>query len=236
MAILVGMHPGGRNSFAISALFWTGRLPALLIGSRAYSGVNAVLYDIMSVFGEWGELTAAAIASPLTWSGTPDGRRDCDRALKELVPAWAPSNWLRAPNVLPGSVGIQGPALAWSLAVEAKQGNLPKHQIYETHPRLSLGRFARDLREPLCGYRQRSITKDERTKYVTRLVDRLVDPGIIRIETDTPQIPEELEALVCATTALAVAFPQCGLITREMSGGDIRPVGRRSVILLEALP
>ena len=38
----------------------------------------------------------------------------------------------RSPNALPGAVGVQGPALTWAMAVEAKQGGLPKHTTIET--------------------------------------------------------------------------------------------------------
>ena len=45
-----------------------------------------------------------------------------------------------------------------------------------------------------------------------------------------------VHALTCAVTAMAVAFPETGLITHEIPGGEIRPVGKRSLVILGGLP
>lgn len=236
MAILLGARPGGRGGFAVSALFWTGRLPARLIHSRSVSGVQAVLEEIMGVVGEWGELTVAAIDAPLTWSGSENGERAVDVALRKLAPSWAPRGWFRAPNALPGAVAIQGPALAWALAVEAKRGLLPEHRIVETHPRASLARTLRDLRQPVLDYRDKKVSEERRRQALEQIVTRFVDAGVIAKEVEGPHSPEELEGLVCAIVALAVGVESTGLVSRELEGAEIRPVGTRPVVLLEALP
>ena len=236
MPILVGAHPGGRNSFAVSALFWTGRLPAMLIGSRAYSGVDAVLNDIMGTFGEWGELSAAAIDSPLTWSGSPNGWRECDRELKRYIPQWVPRTWHRSPNALPGAIGIQGPALTWSLAVEAKRGNIPVHTVVEAHSRISMARVMPEMRKSSLSYSRRDLTVATRRKHVARLVEHLVDSGALKIELEPPSSPEQLDALMCALTALSAHAPDSGLVSHTFEGGEIRPVGTRKLVILDALP
>ncbi len=236
MPILIGAHPGGRNSFAVTALFWTGRLPCMVVGVRSYSGVDAVCKDIMGVFGEWGEMTAAGIDAPLTWSGTPNGWRACDLALKELTPEWAPKTWNRAPNALPGTVGVQGPALTWAMAAEAKRGTLPEHQVYETNPRLSLARINPDNRAAVLGYRKRETAAPARKKHVEKLAERFSDAGVVKYEVNPPATADELDALVSAVSALAVAFPECGVLARTLEGGEIRPVGKRSLVILDGLP
>lgn len=236
MAILLGVRPGGRDGFAVSALFWTGRLPGRLIASHSFSGVRSVLHNILGIVGEWGALDAVAIDAPLTWSGSENGERPADAALRDLTPPWVPRTWFRPPNALPGAVAIQGPALAWVLALEAKRGNLPPHTVVETHSRGSLSRIARDLPASVVGYRDRALDEAARQTHRLSLVNRFVDAGIVSLEIPPPQTPEELESLVCAVTAMAVAFPECGLTVHELEGGDIRPVGTRSVALLSALP
>lgn len=236
MAILIGVDPGGRNSFAVSALFWSGRLPAMHIGCRSYSGVDAVLRDISSVFGEWGELSAVAISAPLTWSGAPSGWRDCDLALRDRLPSWAPATWLRAPNTQPGAVVVQGPALAWALAREIKGGVLPSHPVVETHPLVSLARTMPDLKDSILGYRRRNVAARSRQKHTRRLIDRFVDAGIMKLESDVPTTAAELHASVAAIVALGCAFPDSGLVTHESKGGEIRPVGMRKLVILDALP
>jgi hypothetical protein len=236
MPILIGAHPGGRNSFAVCALWWTGRLPAGVVGVRSYSGVDAVCKDIMGVFGEWGELTAAGIDAPLTWSGTPNGWRPCDLAVKDLTPDWAPSNWHRAPNQLPGTIGVQGPALTWAMAAEAKRGTLPEHQVFETNPRVSLARITPDNRAGVIGYRKRETASPARKKHVEKLAERLTDAGMVKYEVPPPVTADELDALISALSVLAISFPECGILSRSLEGGEIRPVGKRSLVILDGLP
>ena len=235
MGIVIGANPGGRRSFAISALFWSGKAPALLIDSRSYSGVMDVLQDIIGVIGEWGELDAAAIAAPLTWSGSSSGWRDCDLGLKKHLPKWAPNSWLRSPNALSGAVAVQGPALTWAMAYEAKRGLLPEHAVFETHPRASLTSILPDMQKSLIGYRNREVGAKTRAKHVAKIAERLVDTGLVRLE-HSPSNADELEGMVCALTALAKAYPECGLVTREFEGAPIRPVGKRNLIVLAGLP
>jgi predicted nuclease with RNAse H fold len=204
--------------------------------ARAFSGVHAVLNEVMGVVGEWGELSAAAIDAPLTWAGTPTGVRHADELLQKRVPDWVPATWFRPPNALPGAVAIQGPALTWAMKVETKLGNLPEHDIYETHPRASLSRTARDLKASILGYRNRDLKDATRRKHIATLVERFVDSGNVALEAPAPTIAEELEALVSALTALGVTYPQSGLVTHVVGGGPIRPVGTRQIAILDALP
>ncbi|HET6346464.1 MAG TPA: DUF429 domain-containing protein [Myxococcota bacterium] len=236
MAILVGVQPGGKGNFAVTALYWSGNLPAIVFRARSYSGVDEVLGDIMGTTGEWGNLTMVAIAAPLTWSGSPSGWRRCDRAMMKALPSWAPKTWLRAPNSLPGAVSVQGPALTWAMAKEAKVGQLPAHGVVETHPRISLANIAGDLQGAVLDYRRRDTSSDARQAHVETLLKRLTEPGLLRIDADSPRGPDELDALVCAMVALGVAVPDAGLVIQEHPGGDIRPVGKRSVMLLSAFP
>jgi hypothetical protein len=61
--------------------------------------------------------------------------------------------------------------------------------------------------------------------------------GILRVESEVvPTTAQELDALVCAFTALGVAAPDSGIVINELQGGDLRPVGKRPVVVLEALP
>jgi predicted nuclease with RNAse H fold len=236
MAILVGVQPGGKGNFAVTALYWSGKLPAIVFRARSYFGVDEVLADIMGTTGEWGSLTMVAIAAPLSWSGTPSGWRRCDRAMVKGLPAWAPKTWLRAPNSLPGAVSVQGPALTWAMAKEAKLGQLPEHGVVETHPRVCLSHIASDLQAAVLDYRRRDISAEARQGHVEALLKRLTEPGMLRIDADSPRGPDELDALVCAMVALGVAVPDSGLVIQEHAGGDIRPVGKRSVMLLTAFP
>jgi hypothetical protein len=236
MPILIGAHPGGKNSFAVCALFWPGKLPAMLVGVRSYSGVDAVLKDIVGVFGEWGDLTAAGIAAPLSWSGTPNGWRECDLELKKLVPEWAPKSWSRSPNALPGTIGVQGPALTWGMAYETKRGLLPEHKVFECVPRVSLSRIAPEERAAVVGYRNKDVGGAAKKKHVEKLVERFVDSGVVKLEVNAPVIPEELDALVAAVSVLAVTHDETGILTRTLDGGEIRPVGKRQLVILDALP
>lgn len=236
MGILVGVHPGGKSKFAVSAVYWNGKLPVALFHARSYSGVDEVLSDIIGLVGEWGGLDGVAIDGPLTWSGNPSGWRSSDLALRKSMPPWLPKSWVKPPNTLPGAISVQGPALTWALAREVRQGMLPEHPLFETHPRLTLAAIARDLREPVLNYRNRLLSAQRREQHIARLVERLVETGIVRIEAEAPKTADELDALVCSVVALAKIAPATGLITREWVGGDIRPVGKRSIVLLTALP
>ncbi len=232
----MGIDPGGKNRFAASTLYYNGRLPASLIASKVHSGVDDVLADVVGQTGEWSELTAVAIAAPLTWSGVPSGWRNCDVVARRLLPDWVPKSWWRPPNVLSGAVAVQGPALAWALAREIKGGVLPQHKTFETHPRASLALVACDLRAAILGYQRREATAAEQRKHVARIVEHFVDAGIVRIETKPPVTGDELQGLICALTALGACAPETGLVVHELEGGDIRPVGKRSLALLKALP
>ncbi|MBI5507741.1 MAG: DUF429 domain-containing protein [Deltaproteobacteria bacterium] len=234
--ILVGVHPGGRNKFAVTTLFYNGRLPAAIVSSRAHSGVDDVLADIVGLVGEWGELNGAAIDAPLTWAGLPSGWRDCDLKAQRLLPAWAPKAWWRPPNVLPGAVAVQGPALAWALAREIKSGILPHHRLFETHPRTSLALCASDLKPNILGYRSVGVALSERRRHVGRLLGHFGDAGVVKSEVEPPTSPDELDSLVCAITALGAVAQDCGLVVHELQGGEIRPVGHRTLAVLKALP
>lgn len=236
MAIMVGVQPGGKGNFAVCSLYWTGKLPAIVFESRSYAGVDEVLVDIMGVSGEWGNLTQAAVAAPLTWSGSPSGWRKCDKALRREIPGWAPETWLRAPNSLSGAFTVQGPALVWAMAKEAKLNQLPPHGVVETHPRLCLAHIASDLSAAVLGYRDKELTAPQRAAHVKTLLQRVTEPGIVRIDAEPPQSSDELDALICAMVALGVAVPECGLVLNEIPGGDIRPVGKRTVNILQAFP
>lgn len=235
MPILLGIRPGGRDGFAVVALFWTGRPPVQMIAAHTLSGVQAVTNEIMGVVGEWGELTAATVDAPLTWSGTPTGRREADDKLRALVPSWVPKTWFRSPNALPGAVAVQGPAVTWALAVEAKRGNIPVHKLLECHSRASLARTVPELKASVLGYRSPKLSRGTRQRHVERLLRHLSESGNVKFEVNPPKNAEELEALVCAMTALAIAFPESGLVAHEVPGSEIRPVGRRNIAILDAL-
>ncbi|MEE8409767.1 MAG: hypothetical protein V3T05_09195 [Myxococcota bacterium] len=236
MSILLGVHPGGRNKFAVCALFYSGRFPAMVVRVRSHSGVEAVLQDIIGVVGEWGELDATAVNSPLTWSGAPNGWRDCDSRLRQMLPAWAPRAWVRPPNSLAGAVAVQGPALAWALAQEVKRGLLPKHKMVETHSRVSLANVARHMSTSVIALARPGLKASTRRRHIARLVEDLVDAGLIKLEVEPPDTVEELAALVCAITALGAASAESGLVVAQLPGGDIRPIGKRPVVVLQALP
>lgn len=236
MAILLGVRPGGRNSFAVAALFWTGRLPGRLVLIKSHSGVQAVLNTIIGLVGEWGELTTVAVDAPLSWTGSATGWRPCDEAIRQLVPAGLPRTWVRSPNALPGAVGIQGTALTWTLALEAKEGNIPLHTAVETNARISMARCLRQAHGAISAYRHRATKAPARSLHVQSLTSQLVDAGTIVLEGSPPRSVEELDAVVSAVVAMAVAFPECGLVTHSFAGGNIRPVGSRSVVVLDALP
>lgn len=236
MSVVIGVHPGGKNKFAVCALFWNGRPPASLFRSRSYSGVDEVLADIVGTYGEWGDLKSVAIDAPLTWAGSHSGWRPCDLALRKALPKWAPRTWIRPPNTLPGAISVQGPALAWALAHEIKRAQLPEHSLVETHPRLALSHIASDLQAAVLGYRNRDLKPARLRAHLTRLTQRIVDAGIVRMETEPPQTADELDAMVCAVTALGKAEPDSGLVLAEWAGGEIRPVGKRPLVILRALP
>ena len=234
--ILIGVSPGGRNKFATTALFFSGRLPASIVFTRVQSGVDDVLGSVVGIVGEWGELSAVAVAAPLTWSGVPSGWRACDRTMRKLFPAWMPKTWWRPPNLLPGSVAVQGPALAWALAREIKAGILPQHHLYETHPRASLALVAGDLKASILGYRQAGTTAPQKRKHIARLLETFRDAGAVKTEVEPPHTADELDALICAVTALGAVAPESGLVVHELEGGEIRPVGKRALAILKALP
>lgn len=237
MSVLIGVHPGGRMKFAVSALFWSGKLPVSVFRARSYSGVDDVLADIVGVQGEWGSLAGIAIDAPLTWSGAPSGWRACDLELRKNMPSWVPKTWIRPPTTIPGAISVQGPALGWALAQEIRNGQLPEHSLVETNPRLSLASIASDLREAVLGYRGRDVSDEQVDAHIKRLVGRLEEAGIVRIEeASAPKTPDELDALACAVVALGRAFPDSGLVLGEWQGGEIRPIGRRQVAILRGLP
>ncbi|MFC1609786.1 DUF429 domain-containing protein [Myxococcota bacterium] len=236
MSVVIGVHPGGRSRFAVCALFWQGRLPAMFFTSRAYSSVQEVLEDIVGVVGEWGNINVMAVDAPLTWAASVGGLRECDKKLRAHLPSWVPRTWVRAPNGQSGAATIQGPALVWALAREAKQGLLQLPEFCEAHARASLARIANDLRTAVIGYRKRDLSQTTREKHLQTLVDRLIDTGLVKLEVARPASADELDALVCAVTALGHAYPESGLIVRELPGDQIRPVGKRSLYIIDGLP
>ncbi len=236
MGVVIGAHPGGRSKYAVSALFYGANLPALMFRSRAYSGTDEVLADIVGTYGEWGELAAVAIDAPLTWAGGQSGWRDCDLEIRERLPGWVPRTWIRPPNAISGAIGVQGPALAWSLAQEIRSGQLPKHRVVETNPRVGLARIAPDLRDAILTYREPKQSAKSRRAALDALLTRFTDAGLITLEDTPPASSSELDALICAIVALANAHPETGLIVQSFTGGDIRPVGQREVSLLYGIP
>ena len=236
MAIVFGVIPGRSGHFATAALYYDKGIKSSLVLSKTLMGVDDAIATIIGLVGEWGDLSAVAVAAPLTWSGAAHGWRSCDVELRERLPAWAPRSWLRPPNTLPGSVSVQGPALVWALANEIKNGQLPKHALVETWPRLSLALSCEEDVTSILGATNRGATAVGRRESVASLIKRFSQGGIIEVEIEPPNEPEEIEALIAALTALAVAVPTSGLITLELSGGAIRPVGDRPVVLLQGLP
>src|SRR5687768_1079421 len=104
MAIVFGVHPGGKNAFALAALYYSGRLPASLVATRSVSSVAEAKDYLVGVVGEWGDqLSVVAVNAPLTWSGGASGWRPSDLALRKRLPDWAPRTWYRAPTALPGT-------------------------------------------------------------------------------------------------------------------------------------
>ena len=75
-----------------------------------------------------------------------------------------------------------------------------------------------------------------RRAHTKKLFDRFVDAGIVKPEITNPTTSDELDAMVCGVTALAAKFPESGLISQTLSGGEIRPVGKREIKILTALP
>lgn len=236
MPVLIGAHPGGRNRYAVCGLFYGGSLPALLFRSRAYSGTQEVLTDIVGAAGEWGGLAAVAIDAPLTWSGGATGWRSADEKLRDLSPEWFPKRWLKPPNALTGAVAVQGPALAWSLAREIRNEILPSHRVVETHSRLSLARAFDDRRAAVLAYRDRKSSATEREAAVESLFERFLATGLIQLEDRAPKNHAELDALVAAVVTLGTAFPETGVRVLSHPGADLRPVGDRPVNILDALP
>lgn len=236
MPVFVGVNPGGRGNFAVSAILYQGSLPAMVVTSRAYSSVQQVLNDILGVIGEWDHLGAAAIDAPLTWSAEESGWRGCDQKLREHLPPWASKTWLRSPNALPGAVAVQGPALTWAMAYEAKRGTLGSHPVYESHAIASLAKLVSDRREAVMEYSKRSVPAAQRRAHLETLTQFFEDAGIVRCDPGRPTSAEELNALVCALAALGHSHPESGLVTVSFEGAEIRPVGRRELILLAGLP
>jgi len=233
MALVFGVTPGARGGMALASLFWQGKPPASLIVTASVGTIDEALGRIIGTAGEWGELSAVAIAAPLTWAGTPKGTRPVDVELRQRLPKWAPRTWVRPPLALPSPIVVQGIALTWALASEIRHEQLPKHAVVECHPRLALTRLWPDANEAIRGYAGKGPDIDG---WVDRLVTSFTDSGVVRIETERPKTPVELEAMVAAVTALAVAVPDTGLVVHELQGGEVRPVGKRPVVVLEALP
>lgn len=237
MEIFLGAQPAGANHFAVAAVYWTGQWPLTLIHCRSYQGLQPILQEILGICGEWGPIGALAVAAPLTWSSSPGGWRHCDRQLIGQLPTWAPKTWVRAPNSLPGAVTVQGPALIWALAKEHKQGTIPAHEVIETHPRLCLANLFPQLQEPLLIYRERQRSLQDRQRALEIIIKSLTNTGLFRWQTEEPTSADELDAWVCALVACGQrAAATSGLVIQQWAGGEIRPVGRRQVALLRALP
>ncbi len=233
MALVFGVSPGARGGISLAALYSRGTLPASLLVATTVASIDEALARIVGTVGEWGELGAVGIAAPLTWSGTPRGAREVDALLRKRLPTWAPRSWVRPPVAQPTGIALQGPALTWGLASEIRAGQLPRHSVFECHPRVALARLWPDRRDDILGY----VTKNgSAARHVAALVEAFADAGILRLEDAPPATAGELEALVAALTALGVSMPEAGFIVHELAGGDLRPVGRRPVVLLESLP
>lgn len=236
MALVFGVSPSRKGSLGFCALYWQARLPASLIQIGPAATVDETRARLVGLVGEWGELAAVAVASPLTWSGTSRGVRAVDVLLRRRLPAWAPKTWVRSPLTLPSPVAIQGPALAWWLADEIRHNQLPRHALVESQPRVSLVQLWPDRQVAVLGYAAPKATETVRRRHIAELFAAFVDAGIVRPEVDGPQTPVDLEALVSALTALGVAAPESGLVVHELRGGEIRPIGRRPVVVLAGLP
>jgi hypothetical protein len=233
MALVFGASPGARGGLGLAAIYWSGRPPASLIMATRLGTADEALGRLVGTVGEWGELSAVAVAAPLTWSGGPRGRRAVDAALRKRLPSWAPRTWVRPPLAMPSAVVLQGAALTWGLANEIREGLLPHHTVIEAHPRLALARVFADRRDSVLGS---LAAKDSPEMHVGALVTALAEAGVLRLEAEAPRTSIELEAVVAALAALGVAVPDAGLVTQELSGGEVRPLGKRPVVLLEALP
>jgi len=234
MSIFFGATPGRKGQFGVAALYFKDQLPASVLRLRAVACVDDALREIIAVAGEWSEMSAVGVAAPLSWDGSARGLRPCDHEILERLPTWAPRPWVRSAVALPGAVALQGPALAWALANEIKSGQLPKHAVFETLPRASLALLAPEHKSDLLLLSGRP-TPAAHAKAVARLLARLTDSNIVRFDVPPPTTLFALEAVVSALIALAVTSPALGLVTRELDGGNLRPLGARPVVLLEAL-
>jgi len=236
MSLFIGVSPAARGGLSLATLFWNGQWPVSLLSVQRLGSVEDTVNRIVGMVGEWGELSAVGIDAPLTWSGAAGGWREVDGLVRKRLPPWAPRGWVRPPLALPSSVTVQGVALAWSLASEIRQGQLPRHSVIETRSRVSLAQLVPDLSLALTRYASPRVAAPTRQAHVTKIVERFVDAGLVRLELGDAIDGPGLEALIGGLTALGVAIPDAGLVVHELGGGSIRPVGRRPVALLVALP
>jgi hypothetical protein len=233
MAVVFGVRPAPRAGISLVSLYWQSKLPATSILSVTVPSVEAALCQIIGTVGEWGDLSAVAVAAPLTWSLALHGRREVDDILRKRLPRWASRTWLRYPGATAGAVAVQGPALVLALAAEIRQNQLPHHTVVECHPRLTLARLWPDSSASVTGYLRGS---KENPRHIASLLAQFSDAGIVHFEDRGPHNAGELEALVAALTALGVAVPDAGLVVQQHAGGQVRPVGKRAVAVLAALP
>lgn len=233
MAVVFGVRPAPRVGISLVSLYWQSKLPATSILSMTVPSVAAAIDQIIGTVGEWGELSAVAIAAPLTWSSAPNGRREVDDILRKRLPRWASRSWLRPPASLSSAVTVQGAALALALASEIRQDQLPHHTVVECHPRLTLARLWPDASTSVVGYLRGT---KENPRHVDALLTQFVDAGIVNLDDHRPHNAGELEALAAALTALGVAVPDVGFVVQQHVGGDLRPVGKRAIAMLAALP
>ncbi|MBN1960914.1 MAG: DUF429 domain-containing protein [Deltaproteobacteria bacterium] len=234
MGVVFGIRPAPRVGISVVSLYWQAKLPAMSILATTVPSVTSAMSQIIGTVGEWGELSAIAIAAPLTWSGAKHGRRAIDNVLRQNLPRWASRTWVRLPLAQSSAVTVQGTAIALSLANEIRQGQLPHHAVVECNPRYSLAYLWPDFSQSVLEY-LRGTKEDQ--NHIEKLLQQFHDAGVVRYEEDhRPQNAGELEAFAAALTALGVAEPQMGLVVQQHAGGDIRPVGKRVVATLLALP
>ncbi len=233
MAVVFGVNPRARAGISLVALYWQDKFPATLVVSRVCEGVDDAVGRIVGTVGEWGELQAVAVAAPLTWSNSAKGVRGADNALKKRLPRWAPRSWVRSPLARPSVVTVQGMALAWAIAEEIRSNQLPRHQLVECHPRFSLAHLWPEAREDILAYAKGP--KGDAAS-VQALVTRFVEGGLVQLEECAIETAGELDALVAALTALGLAAPDSGLVVHEHVGSELRPVGKRPMAYLVALP
>lgn len=234
--MVLGIIPGRKGKFALCALFHKPDSPPSVVNMTSLTSVEHALQTVVGVVGEWTELSATVIAAPLSWSAACDGWRGCDLSLRKRMPAWVPRAWVRAPNAVLGTVSMQGPALALAMANEIRIGQLPRHRLLETNPRVSLALALPDAQNDIRACFAQAGSLDASAAAAKRICARLIDKRLLAFDVPQPTSPHEIEAIVAALTGLAHVSPDFGLPTAHWAGGDLRPLGKRPLVVLDAIP